>query len=66
MLDDPEKVAAFEAMGRGSRVPGLKWPRLDDAIAGRKSVGEDLVEHRFPHPVGRPRQVGTVNHSAAP
>ena len=44
VLDDPEQVAALEAVGRGRIRPGLEVARLGHPVAGREAVWKDLVE----------------------
>ena len=52
-LDDPEQVAALEAVRGRRRVPRLHRTGLADAVAGGEPIREDLVERRVPNPVGR-------------
>ena len=52
-LDDPEQVAALEAVRGRRRVPRLHRTGLADALAGGEPIREDLVERRIPNPVGR-------------
>src|SRR3990170_5011172 len=53
MGDQAQEVAPLEAVRGRRRVPGLEGPGLDDARAGRQSVGEDLVEDGIANPSGR-------------
>src|SRR6266540_5044283 len=50
-LDYAEQVAALVPLGRRRAVPRLEVVRLDQPVALREAVREDLVEHRVLHPI---------------
>ena len=65
VLDDPEEVAALEAVVRRRGVPRLERARLRDPRAARESVREDLVEDGVSDPGGRVGHVEESSHEVA-